>query len=138
MHTLTDSHAADALTQLATHFEHWRQHRSSLAEPIPEALWDQAVSLTKVLSISRVATRLRLSGRDLKKRCQANQHATPPAQGLPASLGFVDLTATPAWPMPGPSIEVELCRADGARLHMHTHVSHLPLEILVKTFLESR
>jgi hypothetical protein len=48
-------HAEHQLTQLTSQFDHWRQHRASRAERIPPALWKQAVALTEVLPISRVA-----------------------------------------------------------------------------------
>ena len=56
-------HAEHELANLAQRFAHWRAHRISPAEPIPEPLWDQAVALTAVLPRSRVAKRLRRWGR---------------------------------------------------------------------------
>ena len=35
------------LDQLAGQFEHWRQNRSHPSERIPQALWDQAETLTE-------------------------------------------------------------------------------------------
>jgi hypothetical protein len=37
-------HAEPALADLAQHMTHWRAHRLSTAEPIPEALWERAVA----------------------------------------------------------------------------------------------
>src|SRR5712692_7506779 len=61
----TPWHAEHQLDQLAGQFEHWRQTRPSPRSRIPQALWDQAVSLTQALSPSRVATQLRLGWTDL-------------------------------------------------------------------------
>jgi hypothetical protein len=138
MNPLTASHAEHELTQLAARFAHWRQNRTSLTEPIPDALWEQAVSLTAVFSISHVAKQLRLSGRDLKKRCPASPSAAPPAEGPSVPWHFVELPPPPTRPMHTHKVEVDLQRADGARLHLNTDAADLPLEALVKTFLETR
>jgi hypothetical protein len=66
MQIVTHPHAEQELTQLAARFNHWRQHRTTPAEPIPQALWDHAVALTAVLPRSRVARQLPLSGQALK------------------------------------------------------------------------
>lgn len=139
-------HAEHELADLAQRFAHWRAHRLSTAEPIPEPLWDQAVALTAVLPRSRVAKRLRLSGRTMKQRCTAEQ-GTAVAAVAAAPLDFVELPAPPACtpmqkpvevpPRPTPSVEVELQRADGARLRLH-YPALPPLEAVVRVFLEAR
>ena len=45
----TPLHTDHQLDQLAGQFEHWRQTRSHRGERIPQALWDQAVALARVL-----------------------------------------------------------------------------------------
>ena len=132
--TRTPAHAEQQLTYVADRFDHWRQTRTTPAEPIPHYLWEQAIALTTVFSIARVATRLRVSGGELKKRCAA-QHAAPAAASPPA-LGFIEVPATPAWPLPT-SIEIELQRTDGVRLRLHVPASQLPLTALIRTFLET-
>ena len=62
----TPLHTDHQLDQLAGQFEHWRQTRSHRSERIPQALWDQAVALARVLPRTRVAQHLRLSAKDLK------------------------------------------------------------------------
>jgi hypothetical protein len=135
MKTMTPVHAEQQLTHVADRFEHWRQTRTTPAEPIPHYLWEQAIALTTTFSISRVATRLRVSGGELKKRCAAH-HA---ARSAPASttLGFVEVPVTPAWPLPISGIEIELQRPDGARLRIAAPEPSLPLTALVRTFLET-
>ena len=67
-------------------------------------------SLTAVLSISRVAKRLKLCTQALKKRGAAQPDA-PSAVALPPPLSFVEITATSAW-LPTLA-EVKLQRAHG-------------------------
>ena len=135
MKAIPPAQAEQQLTQVADRFDEWRQTRTTRAEPIPQRLWEHAIALTTMFSIARVATRLRVSGGELKKRCAAH-HA---AQSVPAStaLGFVEVTATPVWPRPTAGTEIELHRADGARLRIHSHEPQLPLVALVRTFLET-
>jgi hypothetical protein len=72
MKTMTHAHAEHQLTQLAQRFDHWRQRRTTPRSRIPRPLWDQAISLTAVLPVSRVAKHLRLSTSDLKKHIPPN------------------------------------------------------------------
>ena len=57
MKTMTPAQAEHQLTHVADRFEHWRQTRTTLAEPLPQYLWEQAIALTTTFSIARVATR---------------------------------------------------------------------------------
>ena len=80
---------------------------------------------------------LRISWRDLHQHCVA-QDITSTAEAPPAAQGFVELPIAPlSWSLPPLSAAVELHRADGARMRIQTHSSQLPLERLVKTFLET-
>jgi hypothetical protein len=129
------AHAEHALTQLAARFKDWR-HRRTSSDPIPQPLWEQAVSLTTVLSISRVAQSIGVSWATLKKRCTA--HPFLPAVAEPStSLDFVEVATPPAWPVPAPGMESELQRRDGARLRIHSSEAHLPLATLLRVFLET-
>ena len=49
------AHAEHELAQLAMRFQDWRHRRTSSSDPIPQPLWEQAVSFTTVLPISRLA-----------------------------------------------------------------------------------
>ena len=135
MRTIPPAQAEHQLTQVANCFEEWRQTRTTRAEPIPQHLWEQAITLTSTFPITRVATRLRVSGGELKKRCAAH-HA---ARSAPAStaLDFVEVPTTSIWPLPTSGIEIELHRPDGTRLRIHTHEPQPPLVALVRTFLET-
>ena len=135
MRTIPPAQAEHQLTQVANCFEEWRQTRTTRAEPIPQHLWEQAITLTSTFPITRVATRLRVSGGELKKRCAAH-HTVQPA---PASmtLRFVEVTAPPVPPTPPTGTEIELQRPDGARLRIHTYEPQLSMADLVRIFLET-
>jgi hypothetical protein len=136
MKTMTPAQAEHQLTHVADRFDHWRQTRTTPAEPIPQYLWEHAVALTTFFSITRVATRLRVSGGELKKRCVAH-HAALAAPTSTAALSLVEVPAAPAWPLSTSAIEIELHRPDGARLRIAAHEAQLPLTALVRTFLET-
>jgi hypothetical protein len=135
MKTIAPAQAEQQLTHVADLFDEWRQSRTTRAAPIPEYLWEQAITLTTMFPITRVATRLRVSGGELKKRCAAYHAAR--STSASTALGFVEVTATPVWPHPTERTEIELHRADGTRLRIHAHEPQLPLVALVRTFLET-
>ena len=135
MKTMTPAHAEHQLTAVADRFDAWRQTRPTRVAPIPQHLWEQAIALTTMLSITRVATRLRVSGGELKRRCAAH-HAALAASTSTAALGFVEVPAAPAWVLPASAIEIELHRPDGARLRIAAPEPQLPLLAVVQTFLE--
>jgi hypothetical protein len=116
---MAPAHAEQQLTHVADRFDHWRQTRTTPAEPMPPYLWEQAIAFTTTFSITRGATRLRVSGGELKKRCAA--HHAPAVEPSSTARGFVARSAPPAWPMPTRRAEVERQRTDGARLRMHSH-----------------
>ncbi len=129
-------HAEHQLDQLAGHFAHWRQPRTHPCGLIPLSLSVQGVALAAALSPSRVAQQLRLRVADLKRQIES-RHATPPA--LPSqSLGFVEVPSAPAWPPAPAGIQIELSRPDGTRLCIHTPASPLPLDAVVRAFVEGR
>jgi hypothetical protein len=125
-------HAEHQLDQLAGQFAHWRQTRRYPGERFPQALWDQAVAVAATLPPSRVAKQLRLRLIDLKKQ-MAIPHAAPPRP-----LGFVEVPAAPAGPPSTATTQLELSRADGTRLCLHTPLAPLLLDALVRAFVEGR
>src|SRR5215470_13214056 len=129
-------HAEHQLDQLAGQFEHWRQTRRHPGERFPQALWDQAVALASALPPSRVAKQLRLRLIDLKKQ-MATPHVAPPT-APPISLSFVEVPAAPSCPQPSAALQIELSRTDGTRLCIHCHPAALPLEAVVRAFVEGR
>jgi hypothetical protein len=70
---------------------------------------------------------------DLKKQMAA-PHAAPTRP-----LGFVEVPSAPASPaQPAGATQLELSRADGTRLCIHTPLAPLQLEALVRAFVEGR
>lgn len=122
------------LDDVAAQFAHWRQQRAHPSERIPQALWEQAVALTRELSYSHVAKQLRLSPSDLKQQMQTQHAATCQAPASP--LPFVEVPSPPAVPPMLPETDIELQRADGARLRLRTGNATLPLAAVVRAFLE--
>lgn len=133
----TPLHVAHQLDQLAGQFEHWRRTRIHLRDRIPQALWDQAVALARVMPHSRVAQHLRLSANALKQQMAMTHHETTAMSPLPLGF-FVEVPSTPAWPQTSGATQVEVHRVDGTRLCIHSAASTLPLEALVRAFLEVR
>ena len=136
MTIMTYAQAEHELTRVAARFEDWRHRRTTSSPPIPPSLWEQAVSLTMVLSISRVAQGIGVSWGTLKKRCTA-QYSAPATEEPSTALGFVEVPGIPVWPRPPSGTEIELSRPDGARLRIHSHEPQPPLVALVRTFLET-
>ena len=136
MKTMTPAQAEHQLTHVADRFDHWRQTRTTPAEPLPQYLWEHAIAFTTLFSIPRVATRLRVSGGELKKRCAAH-HAALAAPTSTAALSFVEVPAAPVWPLPPAAIEIDLHRPDGTRLRIAAQEPHLPLLAVVRAFLET-
>jgi hypothetical protein len=131
----TLSHTAPQLDQVARQFAHWRQNRSHPSERIPQALWDHAAALAAGLPYSQVAKHLRLSPSDLKKHLLAQQQST---SQMPApTLRFVEVPPAPEYPVTRTATEIELQRADGARLRLRSDESTLPLAALGRAFLEA-
>jgi hypothetical protein len=130
----TPLHAEHQLDQVAGQFAHWRQTRPHPHSQIPPELWAHAVALTAVVPPSRVAKQLRLRLADLKKQI-ATRHAAPTAMPL-TSLGFVEVPLPPTRPQTSATTQIELQRADGTRLCIHAPTGTLPLETLVRAFLE--
>ena len=131
-------HADHQLDQWAGQFAHWRQTRTHPGERIPHPLWEQAVALAAALPPSRVAKQLRLRLADLKKQMAARQAALP--AGPPASVGFVEVPQVPTRPPSSApasaTLQLELSRADGTRLCLHAPVATLPLDALIRAFVE--
>lgn len=137
MHTqLPALSTAPQLDQLAEQFAHWRQHRSHPSERIPQTLWDQAAALAAVIPYSRVAKHLRLAPSDLKKQL-VTQHDLTCQAPVPA-LSFIEVPPVSTPPVAAPATEIELARADGARLRLRSGDTTLSLAALVRAFLEAR
>jgi len=129
-------HAEHQLDHLAAQFAHWRQTRSHPSERIPPELWDHAVALATTLPPSRVARQVRVRLADLKKQMAARYQA--PTAVAPLPLNFVEVPSVPTGPLPTGTPQIELSRADGTRLCLHTPLAPLLLGALVRAFVEGR
>jgi len=127
-------HTDHQLDQLAGQFEHWRQSRLHPGERIPQRLWEQAAALARVLPYSRVAQHVRVSPSDLKKHMAAPHDASFVASAT--SPPFVEVPPAPAWSPTTATMEIELERPDGARLHVRCPESSAPVAAVVRAFLE--
>jgi hypothetical protein len=132
----TPLQADHQLDQLAGQCAHWRQTRTHPYGRIPHTLWEQAVVLAAVLPLSRVAKQLRLGVADLKKQLAIRQAA--PAAVPPRPLGCVEVPPAPTWSQTPPAPQIELHRVDGTRLCIHCPASALPLDAVVRAFVEGR
>lgn len=56
------------LEEVRAQLENWRKTKTSIREPIPQKLWQQAVELCQKHSVSVISNALRLSYTDLRKR----------------------------------------------------------------------
>jgi len=135
MQTMTAAQAEQQLAALAEQFAQWRQQRTYRFAPFPRPLWEQAIALTAVLPLATVAKGLQLRGRDLQKRC-ATRPEIPGVANTQPPVGFVEVPTASAWPLSGPATEIEVHRADGARLWIRSHEPQFPLAAVVRTFLE--
>ena len=133
MTRLLPAQAEDALGHLAQQFAHWRQSRTTPRGRIPTPLWAQAVALSHVLPLARVAKRLGLCPQRLKKR-GGGKPGVADVPALPASPPFVEVH--PTWRVP--TAEVEVQRTDGQRLRLTSYEATPALAVLLRTFLESR
>jgi hypothetical protein len=131
----TDDHLDAHLAHVARQFDAWRQQRSHPSERMPQGLWEQAVALTQGRSYSQVAKHLRLAPSDLKK--QMGTLPAPSAPSLAPALRLVEVPPPPAPLMTRLDTELELERADGARLRLRSGDATLPLAALVRAFLET-
>jgi len=56
------------LEEVSAQLENWRKTKTSIREPIPKKLWQQAAELCQKHSVSIISNALRLSYVDLKER----------------------------------------------------------------------
>ncbi len=118
------------LKEIQNQFETWRQTRQKRT-PIPDALWQAAVSLAKNHSILEISKALRLNYTDLKHRVlaqnnegdfQTNQNHT-----------FIELDLQQ--PVSPPRCVIEMEKSNGAKMKMHfTGNTHLDFLELGKSF----
>jgi hypothetical protein len=100
-----------ALEQVHELFERWRKSKTG-RDPIPESLWEAAVSLADGYSINTIARRLRVNHNDLKNR--ARNHIT-----------FIELPVTRTVDC---TIEIEKPTGERMRIKGNCNVAELARE----------
>lgn len=127
----TTPHADSPFQVVRQRFEDWRKTRKP-SSPIPQVLWDEAVTLAREYGVSRTAQALRLSYPSLKQRL----HATRPsgAELTPAKPAFVEFMPQVAAGIGECTVEWE--RPDQAVMRLHLNNARWPeVEALARLFL---
>lgn len=133
MTLLSPLQAEEHLRDIAQQFTQWRQSRANpRGSRIPAPLWAEAIALTAVLPLTRVARALGLKPHALQRRRGDVPSSTGSRSPAPT---FVEISAAAARPT---TAEVELQRPDGARLRITYHEGAPALAPLLQTFLEIR
>ncbi len=97
-----------ALADVHHQFDEWRKTRTKRT-PIPEALWDAAVSLVPEHSVYEVSKCLHLDFKILKERVRQRDTRS--------SMSFIEIDAKQL--LPGSECIVEMEHRDGSRMRMH-------------------
>jgi hypothetical protein len=126
------------LEEVKQAFAEWRKERKHRT-PIPRALWDAAVKLSRQYSVNHISKALHLNYTELKKRFQRPRSGKSLSNSesrridMPGAT-FVELEANqPLWS--GVSV-IEMVKPDGCRMRMQVQgeSSYVLLE-LVKSFM---
>ncbi len=108
-------------------FAAWRKIRKSRG-PIPETLWDAAISLAGSYSIHQISKELRLNYTALKDRVKASRNAIP--KKAPQAT-FVELPPL-IQPVPIEEFSLDLENEVGAKMRIHVK-GHTGIDLLVLT-----
>ncbi len=120
-----------SIADVRQRFEEWRERRKHRT-PIPESLWEGAISLCADYSIYRISRSLSLDYNALKRRvCYSHPESIP---GPVMSSAFVELDLKASLPEAECLFEME--DKDGVKMKMHIkgRLCLDPLE-LMKAFL---
>ena len=126
---------ATTLNDVKATFTHWRKTRAK-QDRIPEALWDQVLSLGNHFSESKILSTLGISQLQLRKeQARRGERSTTTPEFL--ELTTTALKSKPSWPSGSKAtFDLELKRQDGAALTIKSFpVSSL--NILINDFYES-
>ena len=102
-----------SLSEVKEQFKIWRRTRKS-PRPIPDKLWQAAVSLTASHSISQISKELVLDYSTLKKRVPIKKKSTANKTSAPS---FIELNLEP--PAAVSECMVEMQNTLGAKMRMH-------------------
>jgi hypothetical protein len=102
-----------SLSEVKEQFKNWRRTRKS-PRPIPEQLWEAAVSLTAKHSVSQISKELVVDYSALKKRVLIKKKDAADKMSPP---GFIELNFEPAAAVS--ECIVEMQDIGGAKMRMH-------------------
>ena len=103
-----------SLSEVKEQFKIWRRNRKS-PRPIPDKLWQAAVSLTATHSISQISKELVLDYNALKSRVTTKKKNTTTKM---SPAGFVELNLEPPAAVSAECI-VEMQDSLGSKMRMH-------------------
>jgi hypothetical protein len=127
--------AKPSIEEVRQRFEQWRESRTHRT-PIPESLWEGAVSLCVDHSIYRISRSLRLNYNVLKKRI----HDVHP-EGLSepmTSSAFVELDLKSSLPEAECLLEMEEKKGLKMKLHLKGRLCLDPLDFMKAFFGQGR
>ena len=107
-------------------FIEWRSNKSH-RDPIPEGLWESAVSLAGEHSIGKISNALSLSHRDLKRRVQA--HSDKGCQEAGGSYHFVEFAVNKPESDTECVVEMEDHKGGKLKVHMKDGIGFNLLEV---------
>ncbi len=123
------------LEEVAIEFQEWRSQKKYKQEKIPEHLWFKARDLTLSYPPTRVAKKLGLNLKDLKKRLKL---IGPPESTVKSPQEFIEpqLPFSSIYPV-AVCQEVEFERTDGSRMKLYASKDQsFDLHALMSVFLE--
>ena len=119
------------IEEVRKRFEDWRRTRPKVM-PIPEELWQAALSLCALFPFTQVASYLHLNSTTLKNRLLQAQHSSslPALSSAQLTPTFVQLSPSSLFAAPDAAqIVLEFTGGDGARLTARLP-SSFPLELV--------
>ncbi len=114
-----------SLSEVKEQFKIWRRTRKS-PRPIPEKLWQAAVSLTATHSISQISKELVLDYNALKRRVTTRKKNTA-AKMSPA--GFIELNLEPPAAVSECIVEMQDNLGEKMRMHIRGKTEFDPIQL---------
>ena len=125
--TTQKSSRKPTLKKVQAKFESWRKTRKSCG-PIPESLWDAAISLAGSYSVHQISKGLRLNHTAVKDRVEISRNIIP-EEGPQTT--FVELPPLNQ-PMPIEEFSLDLENKAGAKMKIHVK-GHTDIDLLALT-----
>ena len=119
-----DNFSPGSLMNLQERFAIWRSQRRKPREPIPETLWQAAISLAGEHPLSQISKSLRIEYSKLKRRWQETHRPE-------FETKFVETIFSPLPPGPGTKPLAEIASPSGHILRLFSSEA----TVIIKTFL---